>query len=380
MRKMMNFQASGVVLLWLYSPSGDRIIDLCAIEMGQTCLESRGRCDWLVSHNRPRLLETQSVEAGIGETSKICSVVKKISLNDISFSYAAADGWSPWWSDMDRRSLALHRQRDSADSFEKPRIMKSCQWSWSGYRKKHPNAVLLEFYRDHSLDLLGRKRDSSRTRKSPKNYSPPKGHAILCPPLIQLKGDSDRLKSSGRNRWIYFVNEEKSGKFKGSLHYIWLLPGAFSGTWTPKDQMSSEGLMNDHSLDRGPECRLSNLVIYIWTRGNWHICMSRERLEAGKQLLIRSWASKIHILKIIWRNSSKKTWRWDGWWRWISSTEDDYDEKGGDGWWIWDCRTRLIGAHDSALARYTQPEGVHLAVCSDTEGREELRSIEGLEY
>jgi len=84
-----------------------------------------------------------------------------------------------------------------------------------------------------------------------------------------------------------FENEQVEEEFSGSLHYIWLLRGRSWMPEAPENQASSEGLMLFGSWTAGPgEPDFRTLGDLFLGRGDLTLlCLSRERLEAGKQLL-----------------------------------------------------------------------------------------------
>jgi hypothetical protein len=280
--------------------SGDRIIDIFATEMGPELsgLQRQILADWIAT-NRLRLLETQSGEPGIGETMQDLLSEEELHLNDISFSYSA----SQWMIALVRPILTEGRWHFTGSGilltpFEKPRMMKTANDLWSGYQKKHPNAGPLDFYRDHSLDLLRVGKEIQAERGKPKQLLTAEKHAVVSATSeFEIKGDARQVEESlNETEEFILVNEQKGGKFAGSLHYIWLLRGRSVVPEAPKDQLSSEGLMLSGSWTAGPGMPDYKTLgdLYLSKRGLTLSCMSRERLEAGKQLLIEILDDKIY--------------------------------------------------------------------------------------
>ncbi len=155
--------------------SGDRIINLFTVEIGPQLSPAQSHLlqDWLAT-NRLRLFETQSVEPGVGETMQDLLNGEILHLNDISFSYA-----STRWSVALVRPLLTEGRWNFTGSgilitpFEKPAMLKAAQGLWSIYQQKNPQASLLDFYRDHSLDLRNAaKFDSNRKPKTESTIDP----------------------------------------------------------------------------------------------------------------------------------------------------------------------------------------------------------------
>ena len=280
--------------------SGERIIDLFATELGPELsgLQRQILAEWLAT-NRLRLLETQSVEPGIGETVQDLLSGEELHLTDISFSYGA----SRWMIALMRPILTEGRWHFTGSGilltpFEKPRMMKTANDLWSEYQKKYPNGNLLDFYRDHSLDLLRVGKEIQAERGKPKQLLTGERHAIVSATSeFELKADARQVeKVLNETEEFILVNEEKDGKYAGSLHYIWLLRGRSAVPEAPKDQLTSEGLILAGSWTEGPGMPDYKTLgdLYLSKKKLTLSCLSRERLEAGKQLLIDILGNKIH--------------------------------------------------------------------------------------
>ncbi len=240
--------------------SGERIIDLFAFELGPELsgFQRQILADWLAT-NRLRLFETQSVEPGIGETMQDLLSGEELHLNDISFSYGARR----WMIALVRPLLTEGRWHFTGSGilltpFEKPRMMKAAKDLWSEYQKEHPNAGLLDFYRDHSLDLLRVGKEIQSDRGKPKQILTAERHAVVSATAeFELKGDARQVeKVLNETEEFILVNEEEDGKFAGSLHYVWLLRGRSAVPEAPKNHLSSEGLMLAAVGPPAPECQI----------------------------------------------------------------------------------------------------------------------------
>jgi len=280
--------------------SGERLIDLFATELGPELsgLQRQILADWLVT-NRLRLLETQSVEPGIGETVQDLLSGEDFHMNDISFSYGARR----WMIALVRPILTEGRWHFTGSGilltpFEKPRMMKAAKDLWSEYQKEHPNAGPLDFYRDHSLDLLRVGKEIQVERGKPKQLLTAERHAVVSATSeFEIKGDARQVERDlNETEEFILVNEQENGKFVGSLHYVWLQRGRSAVPEAPKAQLSSDGLMLAGSWTEGPGMPDYKTLgdLHLNKKGLTLSCMSRERLEAGKQLLIEILDDKIN--------------------------------------------------------------------------------------
>jgi hypothetical protein len=279
--------------------SGDRIIDLFAREVGPQLSAAQRKIlkDWLAT-NRLRLLETQSVEPGVGETMQDLLSGEILRLNDISFSYHG----SRWSIFLARPLLTEGRWHFTGSGtiltpLEKPRILKAATELLAAYQEKHPQAELLDFYRDHSLDLRRAEKEILEERGRPKALVTAEGHpAILATAEFTLTGDPLEVESAlDEAEEFVFVGEQEKGEFADCLHYLWLLRGRSSVPEAPEDQSPSDGLILSSSWTAGPgETDFRTLGdLYLCWEDLTLSCMSHERLEAGKELLNQILSNKI---------------------------------------------------------------------------------------
>jgi hypothetical protein len=279
--------------------SKDHIIDLFAQEMGPQLGEAQRQIleDWLAT-NRQRLLETQSVEPGIGETVQDLLSGEVFQLNDISFSYAASR-----WSIALARSLLTEGRWAMTGSgmlltpLEKPSLLKAAKNLWAEYKAEHPQASLDEFYRDHSLDLRRAALEIQEKQGRPQTVMTGEGHpAISARAEYSIKGDTREIESVlDRAEEFVYQNEQRGGEFSGSLYYIWLLRGRSRLPEAPVDQQSSGGIKFSGSWTAGPGQPDFRTLgdLYVGRESIVLLCLSRERLEAGKQLLGEMLGTKI---------------------------------------------------------------------------------------
>lgn len=279
--------------------SGDRIIDLFAKEIGPQLPEAQRKmlADWMAT-NRLRLLETQSVEPGVGETMQDLLSGEILPMNDISYSYHGIR-----WSIFLARPLLTEGRWHFTGSgimlspLKKSEILEFAKELWSAYLKKHPQANLSDFYRNYSLDLY-RKAKEIQLKRSDHVYLSAEGH-----PLIKARAefaintsDPRQVESAlDESEEFVFAGESREAEFSDCLHYVWLLRGRSFVPEASKDHMPPGALMLSGSWTAGPGepdyPTLGDLDL-CWERLILS-CLSRERLEAGKKLLGQILGNKI---------------------------------------------------------------------------------------
>jgi hypothetical protein len=280
--------------------SGKHIIDLFAEELGPQLAANQRKIfeDWLAT-NCLRLLETQSVEPGVGETMQDLLSGEIFALNDISYSYHGIR-----WSIFLARPLLTEGRWHFTGSgimlspLEKSAMLEFAGELWSAYQERHPQADLGDFYRDSSLDLYKKAREIQRKR-SHDVYLSNEGH-----PLIKAKAefaistsDPGQVESAlDETEEFVFVGESREGEFSGCLHYVWLLRGRSFVPDAPKDRIPTGALMLSGSWIAGPgepDYRTLGDLNLCWERLILS-CLSRERLDAGKKLLGQILGKKIN--------------------------------------------------------------------------------------
>jgi len=280
---------------WFYFdyvlPSGERIIDLFLKEEAPN-LSSRQQQilhEWIAT-NRLRLLETQTVEPGEGETMLDLLSGETFNLNDISFSYHATR-----WSVVLARPLLTEGRWHFTGSgallnpLEKPRIVKYAQDLWAAYQETHPQMEISDFYRDHSLDLRLAVRDILADREKPRPLFTPEGHpAEAATARFAIPGDAHAVESLLDEAIEFeFVGEQNKGEYVGCLHYPWLLRGRSSVPEVIGDDLPENSLQLAGTWTLGPgEPEHRTLGdIFLCEHAITLDCLSRARLEAGKQFL-----------------------------------------------------------------------------------------------
>ena len=271
--------------------SGKRIIDLFAEEVGPQLPEAQKKMleDWLAT-NRLRLLEAQSVEPGIGETMQDLLSGEVLKINDISLSYHL----NRWSILLGRPLLTQGRWHFtgsgmSLNPLEKSQMLKAARELWAAYQEEHPQAGLLDFYRDHSLDLRRLGKEIQAERRKPNALFTAEGHPIApARAAFTLTGDPGEVESAlDEAEEFQFTNVQETGEFSDCLHYVWLLRGRSSVPEISEEHAPSGGLRLSSSWTAGPgEPDFRTLGdLYLCWQDLTLSCMSRERLEAGKELL-----------------------------------------------------------------------------------------------
>ncbi len=289
---------------WFYNdyvlPSGDRIIDLFLKEEAPN-LSSRQQQilqDW-VATNRLRLLETQAVEPGVGETMLDLLSGEIFNLNDISFSYHA----TRWAMVLARPLLTEGRWHFTGSGailnpLEKPRIVKYAKELWTAYQERHPQADIRDFYRDHGLDIHLAVKDILADREKPRPIFTPEGHpAEAATARFTIHGDAHVVESLFDEAIEFqFVGEQNKGEYVGCLHYLWLLRGRSSMPEVIGDDLPENSLQLAGTWTLGPgEPEYRTLGdIFLCEHSLTLSCLSRARLEAGKQFLKELLGRKIN--------------------------------------------------------------------------------------
>jgi len=280
---------------WFYFdfvlPSGERIIDLFLKEEAPK-LSSRQQQilqDWIAT-NRLRLLETQTVEPGVGETMLDLLSGEIFNLNDISFSYHATR-----WSVVLVRPLLTEGRWHFTGSgailnpLEKPRIVKYAKELRAAYQESHPQSDIRDFYRDHSLDLHLAVSDILADRERPRRLFTPEGHpAEAATAHFAISGNAHTVESILDEAIEFqFEGEQNNGEYVECLHYLWLLRGRSSVPEVIGDDLPENSLQLAGTWTMGPgEPEYRTLGdIFLCEHKLSLSCLSRARLEAGKLFL-----------------------------------------------------------------------------------------------
>ena len=304
--------------------SGDRIIDLFKKEVGPQLSAPQGLIldDWLAT-NRLRLLETQSVEPGIGETMQDLLSGEILNLNDISFSYFGIR-----WSIFLARPILTEGRWHFTGSgivltpFEKPHILEVANELWAAYQQRHPRANLLDFYRDHSFDLYRAAQEILIERQKPQALFTEERHPVVFARAeFTLSGNPLEVERALDEAEEFEFVGENEDEFPDCLQYLWLLRGRSS---VPKAQALDKGLIHSGSWTAGPgEPDFTTLGdLFLCWENLTLSCLSRERLQAGKQLLRKILGRRIRHRQDRFEGYQERMER-EAWY----ADDEDYDER-----------------------------------------------------
>ncbi len=265
------------------TPNKEHLIDLFAREVGPRLPAAQQRMleDWR-RVNRYRLFEVQEVRPGIGETVQDLLSGEVFQLNDISASY----GLSRWQIILARPIVVEGRWHFTGSTVPlppnlKPDILGYARALWQEYQTRCPNASLDDFYREHGLDLRRRMYEIAST--PPAVYTP-EGHPLVSSTARYAVTDPDavreRLDQAPEFAFVGPADEDRK-----ALAYVWLLTGRSS---VPEIPVQGAGLMFQTqwtATEEGKESYRSLGDVRLWRNRLELLCLSRERLEAGKALL-----------------------------------------------------------------------------------------------
>ncbi len=270
-----------------FAPSdGQRLIDRFAEEVGPSLPEAEAKllAAWRAM-NRLRLFEVQSVQPGTGVVVRDLLNDETLTINDRS----ASRSMRRWMVILARPHQAEDRVCFTGSSpaltpRDKQEMMAAAQQLWNDYKAQRPEAALLDFYRDRSLDLLRAMWRLQEEAMRPPTVLTAEGHALVHARAVyavrDAKAVAERLDEAEEFNYAGPSNEHP-----GAEHYNWLLRGRSRVPEKPMPDKGAVALKTDWSTGSGQPVYRSLGDI---TLGKGHLeleCMSRERLEAGKALL-----------------------------------------------------------------------------------------------
>jgi hypothetical protein len=259
----------------------ERIIDLFARELGPRLPAAQQQMldDWR-RVNRYRLFEAQRVEPGVGETLQDLLSGEVFEINDISASY----GLTRWQIILARPIVTEGRWHLTGSTAplpptSKPDILDYARELWKTYQVQHSQASLDDFYRDHGLDLYLRVREIAST---PPAICTPEGHPVVGSTARYNVTEPDAVRER-LDQAEEFVFVGPADEDKRALAYVWLLTGRSQVTEVPVER----GLRFETSwvADGAEETHRSLGDVRLWRDRLELLCLSRERLQAGKALL-----------------------------------------------------------------------------------------------
>ena len=261
---------------------GKRIIDLFASEVGpQLPTAQRKMLDDWRRINRCRLLEVQKVKPGIGVTVQDLLGGEVLQVNDISTSYRLVK-----WQILLARPLVTEGRLHFTGSMipltplQKPALLNYAQELWKTWQEQHPQASLDDFYRDHSLDLL--RRQDEILNAPPLSHYTSEGH-LIEPCTARYAVTRPQVVKDLLDRAEEFVYAGQAAEDETALAYVWLLTGR---SHVP-EVMITQGIthITNWTSESGERNYRSLGDIRLWPTRLELLCLSTERLEAGKALL-----------------------------------------------------------------------------------------------
>jgi hypothetical protein len=238
---------------------------------------------------RVRLFEIQSVQPEVGIVVRDLLSEEEFTIQDRSASRTA----SRWLILVARLHQTLDRvcltgNPRALSPREKPELVAFARRLWETYRAERPQAGYAEFYRDRSLELW---RETKRLQEEANRSPVPvtrEGH-----PLVLARAEftvrDGRAVAEKLAAAEEFETIGPSEEYPGALHFDWYLRGRShisEQTDLPKNavMLDLQALQPD-SASPGPQVRTLGDV-FLWPTRLELSCMSRERLAAGKTLLV----------------------------------------------------------------------------------------------
>ena len=261
---------------------GERIIDLFAGDSGPRLPTAQRQMldDWR-RINRCRLFEVQEVEPGIGVRVEDLLSGEVLQVNDISSSYALIK-----WQVLLARPLLTEGRLNFTGSMvplsplQKPALLDCARGLWKDYQAQHPQASLDDFYRDHSLDLL-RCQAEIQNAPPPSAYTP-EGHPIV-PCTARYTVTHPQTIEDLLDEAEEFVYAGPADEDETALAYVWLFTGR---SHVPEVAVTKGVIHRTEWMSESGESSYRSLGdVRLWPGKLELLCLSKERLEAGKALL-----------------------------------------------------------------------------------------------
>ncbi len=261
---------------------GERIIDLFAGEMGPRLPAAQRHLldDWR-RVNRCRLFEVQEVKPGIGVTVQDLLNGEVLQVKDISSSHSLRK-----WHVLLARPLLTEGRLCFTGSMvplsplQKPALLKCARGLWDNHRVQHPQASLDDFYRDHSLDLLHCQAEIL-SAPPPSHYTP-EGHSI-APCTARYTVADPRAVEDLLDEAEEFIYVGLAAEDETALAYVWLLTGR---SHVPEVPVAKGVIHRTEWISESGELSYRSLGdVRLWPGKLELLCLSKERLEAGKALL-----------------------------------------------------------------------------------------------
>jgi hypothetical protein len=266
---------------------GKRLVDVFQAEAGSTLSNTQKDilAHW-IANKRLHLLEVQEIEPGVKLIAKDLLNGERLELHDVLASQHTSQ-WEillarPEWS-ADRISFApeiyLLRPRNRGEILEK------AQKLWADYQQQHPQNSLLNFYRDHSLDLILATRRIQDEEDTPPTPVTEEGHELcFCSAFFDVLSTKEAIAD--------LLNAAEEFEFEGYedddpdiLNFNWLKRGR--SNVPPAEQKPKKAMLikSARVTPEGLESEISLGTVTLWEKEIGLETVSFERMEAGKLLL-----------------------------------------------------------------------------------------------
>lgn len=271
-----------------YMPkSGVRLIDQFAQKVGPTLPPAQQAIlySWIET-NRLRLFEVSEVTPGIGEVVEDLLTGEVIHASDISVSHTVYR-----WAIVLARALRTGERWGFTGAGmifspeNKLRLVRFLSERWQQYQASHPDAVVADFYRDHSLELFkyGQQVQDDATHPL---YLSAEGHELVKASASYRVLDYRRVIEV-LDQSEEFVFAGQSEEMRNAEHYNWVLRGRSQAPEPimPNSERTAILLRTEWSAGPGTPSFLNLGDLYVGPKLLRLDCTSRERLVLGRQLL-----------------------------------------------------------------------------------------------
>jgi hypothetical protein len=163
---------------------------------------------------------------------------------------------------------------------QKPALLDCARGLLENYQVEDPQASLDDFYRDHSLDLL--RCQAEILNAPPPSVYTPEGHPIV-PCTARYTVTHPRAVEDLLDEAEEFVYAGPAEEDETALAYVWLLTGRSHVPEVPV----AKGIIQktEWMSELGESSHRSLGDVRLWPGKLELLCLSRERLAAGKALL-----------------------------------------------------------------------------------------------
>jgi hypothetical protein len=264
------------------SADGERIIDLFAAEVGPRLPAAQQEMldDWRET-NRLRLFEVQAVQPGTGLTVQDLLSGEIMEVNDISASHSVRK-----WQVMLARPLRTEGRLHFTGAMvpltpmQKPQLLQCARELWEEAQAQYPEATLSDFYCEYSLDLLRCQEEA--LNPLPSEHVTPEGHPLVRATarytVIDAQGVQERLDEAKEFLFVGPADEDETADA-----YVWVLTGR---SHVPEVPIERGVIHRSEWISESGDVTYRSLGdVRLWPDRLALLCLSRERLAAGKALL-----------------------------------------------------------------------------------------------